>query len=683
MEEILRERLSLAEERIRNILVEHSVPAKYEDYFRRTAEFILRVKETATEIAAGKTENYSLEEWQRLNTSLYGDILPKHYGASYGNPAYAVETLGETHGRILSFIYAEIRGMIPAAFEQDFEEIAILCELFIEVYNCFEEEVLPTYRSIQQIAYWYVSDYSDVMVTKRIRSAVDPSLDFAVRIVMEEDLHDLRYLYKYGEYVSENELKTAAFMNRLPQEEINRMASVYTEGYRMGFVLGKKDLSKKKTVNLRYTLGFERMIRKAVENFREMGLSPVIYRAAVHSVNRRQQERIGYLGAIPNKQYDYDHKGDSAVYLDGAFVERKLGVIRAAYEEYKELAGVHGGPACVETFGETPFSPAGSEAAYRLSEKQQKLSVELANENMQITNRYIKGEERSFTIIAFPVPEIGENFEEIFRETVKINTLDSRLYQRIQQTIIDALDQGESVHILGAGDNRTDLTVKLAERKDPARETLFENCVADVNIPVGEVFTTPRLLGTNGILHVSGVYLNELHYQNLCLKFSDGRVEEYSCTNFDTREANQAYVRENVMFHHEGLPMGEFAIGTNTAAYAMAEKYGIGGKLPILIAEKMGPHFAVGDTCYSWSEDIPVFNPDGKEIIARDNEVSLLRKTDVGKAYFGCHTDITIPYRELGHIQVITKDGKRISIIENGRFVLPGTEELNGPLEDI
>ena len=125
--------------------------------------------------------------------------------------------------------------------------------------------------------------------------------------------------------------------------------------------------------------------------------------------------------------------------------------------------------------------------------------------------------------------------------------------------------------------------------------------------------------------------------------------------------------------------MGEFAIGTNTTAYVAAEKYGIADKLPILIAEKMGPHFAVGDTCYSWSEDTPVFNPDGKEIIARDNEVSILSKEDMSKAYFGCHTDITIPYDELGSIRVLGKNGEETSIIEDGRFVLPGTEELNKP----
>ena len=95
----------------------------------------------------------------------------------------------------------------------------------------------------------------------------------------------------------------------------------------------------------------------------------------------------------------------------------------------------------------------------------------------------------------------------------------------------------------------------------------------------------------------------------------------------------------------------------------------------------MGPHFAVGDTCYSWAEDTPVYNPDGKEIIARDNEVSILRKEDVGKAYLGCHTDITIPYQELGHIRVLREDGTQTAIIEDGRFVLEGTEELNEPLE--
>ena len=49
----------------------------------------------------------------------------------------------------------------------------------------------------------------------------------------------------------------------------------------------------------------------------------------------------------------------------------------------------------------------------------------------------------------------------------------------------------------------------------------------------------------------------------------------------------------------------------------MGRRYGITDKLPILIAEKTGPHFAVGDTCYSYEEDLVTRNPDGKQIVAR------------------------------------------------------------------
>lgn len=673
---LIQERYDLTVERITAIPQEHTVPEPFDDFFGKTASFLLMLHH------ADVHKERSLEEWQAFNRQLYEDILPENYGSSYGNPAFSVEKLGEVHGRILSFLYSELRGIIVYKFEDRLEEITILHELFIEIYNCFEEEELPAYREIQQIVYWWVSDYSDLTVSRRIRETVDPSLDFATRIIMEEDLTDLRYLYRYGEYITENEIQTARHLNSLPQETIDLMADTYTEGYRIGFVLGNKDLSKKKTVNIRYNLGFERMIRAAVRNFEKMGLKPVIYRAAVASVNRRGQHRIGYFGAIPNKQYDYDHRADSAIYLDKMFAERKAGVMRTAYEEYKELAYVHAGPACVETFGEDPFVPVNQPEAYHLSEKQQQIQVNLDNEASRITNCYIKGEERSFTIIAFPVPEIGEDFPAIFDEVIKINTLDYTLYRDIQQSIIDTLDQGEAVHILGCGENHTDLTVQLHRLEQPEKQTNFENCVADVNIPVGEVFTSPVLKGTNGVLEVSEVYLNELRYENLHMEFEDGMVKAYTCGNFDSEEENQRYIRENVLYHHDALPLGEFAIGTNTTAYAVAKKYDIAGRLPILIAEKMGPHFAVGDTCYSWAEDTAVFNPDGKEIIARDNEVSIQRKSDISKAYLGCHTDITIPYDELGKIEVICKDGRRISIIENGRFVLKGTEELNRPLEE-
>jgi phosphoribosylaminoimidazole carboxylase PurE protein len=253
----------------------------------------------------------------------------------------------------------------------------------------------------------------------------------------------------------------------------------------------------------------------------------------------------------------------------------------------------------------------------------------------------------------------------------------------MQQKLIDVLDTADRVHIVGTNGNRTDLYVKIYDLADPAKETAFENCVADVNIPVGEVFTSPVLAGTTGKLHVSQVYLNELNYKNLEIDFEDGMIAHYTCTNFDDEAENKKYIEDNVLMHHETLPMGEFAIGTNTTAFRMARVFDIADKMPILIAEKTGPHFAVGDTCYTYDEDNMTYNPDGKAIVARDNAVSALRKTDISKAYFNCHTDITIPYDELGAITVIRKDGSMQDIIRDGRFVVPGTEELNKPLEQL
>ncbi|WP_435391084.1 aminopeptidase [Laedolimicola intestinihominis] len=679
MEEI-RERYELAMERIRAMKQEKTVSAPFYAYFQKMADFILEMDAYRASVEKGEPERLSLAELQEQNRRLYGDVAGGAYRESYANPTGAVEKLGEGYGQLLSFVYTELRGMIIWAVEGRLTDMTVTAELFIELYNAFEEDT-PSVENLKEILYWHMSDYCDVFIPDRIREQLDPSLDFAAKLIRGADLSDPRYLYRFGEYITENELGVSRFLAGLSQSEIDAMASTFTEGYRMGFVAAGIDLSKKKTVNIRYALGFERVVKAAIGQFEAMGLESIIYREARHSINRRPQGSPGYVSSKPSKQYEFDHREDMALYLDKKLNERRLSVLHSAYEEYKELAAVHAGPAVMEIFGEHPFMPESCPAALRLDAKQQEIMVTYNSEAGQLVNRYIPGDQRSFTIIAWPIPEIGDNYEEIFREIVKINNLDYHLYQGIQQKLIDALDQGEYVYVKGAGANRTEMYVQLWQPENPAKEAIFENCVADVNIPVGEVFTSPKLTGTHGTLHVSQVYLNELKYMDLEIRFEDGKITSYSCKNFDDETENQKLLKANVLFNHETLPLGEFAIGTNTTAYMVAKRYDIGAKLPILIAEKMGPHFAVGDTCYSWSEDNPVYNPDGKEIIARDNECSLLRKTDVSKAYFNCHTDITIPYDELDCIRVVRPDGSRIPLIEKGRFVLPGTEELNKPFD--
>jgi aminopeptidase len=656
------------------------------EFFRHMARFLVRCEETRETVANGRDRGWTLERLQERNEMFYGELLPGRYEVCYGNPTYARQRFGLA-GEAMSMLYSELRGAIVYAFEDRPFDLLIVAELFLMCYSLFQEAAeseekpaLPPVSELRSMLGWYCLDYCRDLTEQRVCETLNPSCGMIKERILNEDLNDLRYLYRFGEYVTENELILARFLSTLPQEKIDEIARTWVRGYCTGFFVEKKDLSKKETVNLRCRLGFERITRAAILQFQSIGLDSIVYRSATHLVDRVTGIRTGWYGAIPNCQYEYEHRNDCAIWLDDRFVTQLLTSRRMAYEKEKERAAVHGGPAVMEVFGETPFTPKANEDALRLSPEQEKLAARLRVESARLVDRYISSEERSFTIIAYPVPEIGDQFEEIFYETARINQLDSGLYQKIQQKLIDALDLGTSVHVTGKNGNETDITVRLHPLDDPARQTNFENCVADVNIPVGEVFTSPVLKGTNGLLHVRRVFLNEYGYRDLKFTVRDGMVVDYSCANFDDEAKNRAFIEENILFHHKTLPIGEFAIGTNTTAYRMARQFGIEDKLPILIAEKTGPHFAFGDTCYSLQEDLAVFNPDGKEIIARDNECSIKRLTEPSEAYFGCHTDVTIPYDELGDITVLLPDGGSTSLIRSGRFSLPGTEELNAPL---
>lgn len=591
---------------------------------------------------------------------------------------------------------------------------------------------------INEIVYSYIYDYADEFIADELRYSTDPSYSFARDIVMNADLSntgDDSYLYSFGEWITDEELLTAKLMSELPEETVERMARAYTDGYIKGFAMTGKDVSIKSTVSCYMPLGFERFMRAAIKQFEAAGLSTVISRNPAHLINRKPNANIkpGFYGAS-NSQCDYDHKEDMALFWGDKLKARRLEAYAAACEDNAALLKEHSGHACVEIFGRKGQAPEPKQSNAAYTEHQHKVTREYTFKAHEIIDRYMPDEETSFTIIAWPTASIAgeihaaaadshsvaaaaedgthgygsgisdtenaaagtetdsaagnsraawssERYREIFDKFIDINTLPEDRWRQIQQCLIDALDKAEYVEVKGVAGNDTDIRVQLHSLKDPDKETNFENCLADVNIPAGEVFTSPLLKGTNGQIHAGFVYIGGYLFENLRISFEDGRVSDYSCSNYADAEQGRELIRQVIFKNRETLPMGEFAIGTNTIAYVAALKYGIADRMPVLIAEKTGPHFAVGDTCYSYEEDMATFNPDGKQITARENECSALRHTEPEKAYFSVHTDITLPYSELGSIKAAGVHGS-ISIIENGRFVLPGTEELNAAFED-
>ncbi|MGL5150559.1 MAG: aminopeptidase [Clostridium sp.] len=631
-------------------------------YFNALGGLILKLEKVRVNHVEKEFDEFSLEELQEENQGLYKELFEENYDVCFGNPEYAVKELGEENGAYLSAFYAYVRGGIGFAYRNRLVSVESRVETFINLYKNNEaykvkdiinsnilDEKLFIYERTSEIFERYGAEY-----------------DFYQDIIFNSDLMDIKYLYKYDSYISENEIKTVKFLQSYPVEKIKKLTNTAVQGYIRGFIMENKKRGNRDVVRLFYPVGQEIIIKQLIEDFEKENMKVAVFRVD---------------GTNPNRQYAYDHRFDEGMYFDVNYTEMfQRGWEQSLINNESVMSQVCGIEA-YESFGEKPFAPKNKVEAITLDKEQQELSRKNKNQMNQIFKKYYPSEETCFSIIAFPSPEIGDNFEEIFEETLKVNMMDNETYEPIQQLIIDALDKGEYVHIKGSNGNKTDIKVALQEIKNPDKETNFVNCVADVNIPLGEVFTSPKLTGTTGLLHLKETYLG-LKYYNLELNFKDGFVNDFACSNFKSEEENKKYVKENLMRLHDTLPLGEFAIGTNTVAYVMAEKYKIIEKLPILIIEKMGPHFAIGDTCFSFAEDLPIYNlTDNKEVVARDNEKSIKRKVDVNEAYTGVHTDITIPYDEIGFINVILKNGEEISIIKDGRFVLDGTEFLNQPFE--
>lgn len=463
------------------------------------------------------------------------------------------------------------------------------------------------------------------------------------------------WLEEYGLPVAPVERRMMKFWFGLPKEKLQSMGNIIANAFLHGFISQSRDRRGRTRVRFFYQLGQEALAQEVVRALRERGLQPVI--TAPHTLDTPSQ-------------YQVDHRFDRYYGLDQEVLAAEQNAYQKAmrcYEaELKDTCGMVG----IEQFGVEPTILTPCPQAFRLDKEAQELSALLESERAEREAEWIRPAEISFCKIAFPNMLVGERFEEIFKDFFALNETVSEPYELVQQTLIDTLDTCEYAEIKGYQGNETNIRVSLWPLARPETQTKFLNCGGDLNIPYGEIFTTPRLAGTTGLLHIEEICLKGVFYHDLRLTFEDGWV-----TDADCREGAE-YVRQNLLYPWEKLTMGEFAIGTNTSAYAIAQKYGIGPRLPILIYEKMGPHMAIGDPCFARSEDAAIYNMyDHKDMVCRENEVTRERKQK--NVYFGKHIDITLPYHQVEYLRGVRADESRLEIIRRGRFVLAGTDALN------
>lgn len=610
----------------------------------------------------------SLQELQAMYHLYYQDIMPgaDAYEVCFANPDYAVQRFGAPLGQLMAAIYLSIRPFRAYVRDGNYSRLQANAKFLLKLVELHSTNKTDYDTLLAEHKAHTMAD-TETRILAGYYTQNDPGFTLYRDIITTSDFNDSRYLYRFGINVDADALKLAQFIAVYPEQELRGIARYLVNAFLISFERKGQDFRKKKYANVMFPMGMERLAKMVIEALEEQGLVPIVGAPMTPGVN---------------KQLNYDSRFNSSLHYDQDVADRNLAAMQDVCEKMEDILSLKAGPVYIELFGEEPFVPVPKETALRNSPEQDAIQRRQMGLFSQYYYSKFPSEETSFTIIAFPSPAVGERFEDIFRDTLELNYLDSGHYATIQENIITVLDQAQYVHVKGVPGNETDIKVMMHTITDPDKQTNFENCVADVNIPVGEVFTSPMLTGTDGVLHVADIFLNRLRFLDLKISFKDGMIADYSCANFPEAEQNRKYIHENLLRPHDTLPIGEFAIGTNTKAYKMAKKYGIQYLLPILIIEKMGPHFAIGDTCFSHEEDTDHLGIVSKKlIIAVDNEMSRLRDTDPQKAYTQKHCDITLPYDMLQEIAAVKADGTRIPIIQNGRFVVPGTEELNEALD--
>ena len=211
----MEERYQLAKTRILELSAE--VKGEYKEFLISIANLFQTIFEV------NETDNPTLQQYKKWNESLYADLSGDAYRSSFANPAYSVACFGEKTGPYISWYAASVRDAVTAAYEKDEEEIVLCMELFLQAVTVLEEEEEPE-RFLKEIMYYYIHDYAERQMEKKIRSMLCFSTEGIYDIVMNSDFSDSCYLYRYGEYITDNEMTMAEYLQAMPEETLAIMA---------------------------------------------------------------------------------------------------------------------------------------------------------------------------------------------------------------------------------------------------------------------------------------------------------------------------------------------------------------------------------------------------------------------------------------------------------------------------
>ena len=170
----------------------------FKSFFCKASEFICKIDDLNSMIKSGEINDFSLDRLKELNKSLFEEIYSENYEESFTNLGVCSENFRRRITERYFIFTQKNRGMIRNVYMGRLEEVVLQMELFTQIYNYFEDVEQLEYDNVYETVYSYEKDNTEIFTDLMIEDRINPDNKFAVDIVMNSDLNDLRYLYKYG-----------------------------------------------------------------------------------------------------------------------------------------------------------------------------------------------------------------------------------------------------------------------------------------------------------------------------------------------------------------------------------------------------------------------------------------------------------------------------------------------------
>lgn len=318
------ERLQLAINRISTIKEEHTVGHNEKLYFDTLAQFIEHMYQIRNLIQSGKYNQLSMEELLQWNEIIYKDELANNFTTSFLNINYCIACFGEKEGRFLNGLYKIIRNIISATFSKRDLYFTIFMELFIEIYNLYEENI--SYYRKKDCLYWFMSDYGEYFDEDYIQKIC--GIGDSCWIDYLQKVYHVSDLFQYGKYISKKDIECFHYYSHLSKEELHQLALQYVESYEKKYI--KNTNGKKIVIPIKYYVGLEPVVDKVVTLLKEQQIETICYWENIKT-------------SLGNSCYDNNFSNVKGLHYDKQYKERRIQSLRffvTKYQEKNQIANV-------------------------------------------------------------------------------------------------------------------------------------------------------------------------------------------------------------------------------------------------------------------------------------------------------------------------------------------------------